>query len=148
MLHGLKYFIFINKQVPINFTLWCLRGRLQGMVFSCDCLAIMTLYIITDLINSWCESAPLINTELINCATYLGSAVQNGLNLCSLKMFDLSDTCLVYIEISLKIDAEEGATLPPGDWKLVPQVIFFPGSDTLADLTLVTVSLRLSVTSS
>lgn len=45
-------------------------------------------------------------------------------------MFDLSDTCLVYIEISLKIDAEEGATLPPGDWTLVLQVIFFHVSDT------------------
>lgn len=53
------------------------------MVFSCGCLAIMTLYIITDSINSWCERAPLINTELINCAAYLGSAVQNGLNLCT-----------------------------------------------------------------
>lgn len=30
-------------------------------------------------------------------------------------MFDLPDTCLIYIEISLKIDAEERATLPPGD---------------------------------
>lgn len=45
-------------------------------------------------------------------------------------MFDLSDTGLVYIEISLKVDAEEGATLPPGDWTLVPQVILFCVSDT------------------
>lgn len=30
-------------------------------------------------------------------------------------MFDLSDNCLVHTEISPKIDAEEGATLPPGD---------------------------------
>lgn len=83
MVHDLKYFILINKQVPINFTLWCLRSRLQGMVFSCGCLAIMTLYIITDSINSWCERALLINTELINCAACTRSAVQNCLNLCS-----------------------------------------------------------------
>lgn len=82
MVHDLKHFILINKQVPINFTLWCLRSRLQGMVFSCGCLAIMTLYIITDSINSWCERAPLINTELINCAAYTGSAAQNCLDLC------------------------------------------------------------------
>lgn len=53
------------------------------MVFSCGCLAIMTLYIITDSINSWCERAPLINTELINCAAYTGSVAQNCLELCS-----------------------------------------------------------------
>jgi len=83
MVHDTKYFILINKQVPINFTLWCLRTRLQGMVFSCGCLAIMTLYVITDWINSWCERAPLINTELINWAAYTGSAMQNCLGLCS-----------------------------------------------------------------
>lgn len=83
MVHDLKYFIFISKQVPINFALWCLRSRRQGMVFSCGCLAIMTLYIITDSINSWCESAPLINTELINCVAYTGSTAQSCLLLWS-----------------------------------------------------------------
>lgn len=83
MVNDLKYFMFISKQVPINFALWCLRSRRQGMVFSCGCLAIMTLYIITDSINSWCESAPLINTELINCVAYTGSTAQSCLLLWS-----------------------------------------------------------------
>lgn len=81
MVQDLKYFTFISKQVPINFTWWCLKSRLQGMVFSCGCLAITTLYIITGWINSWCESSPLINTELINCVARAGSAAQSCLAL-------------------------------------------------------------------
>lgn len=97
MVHGLKYFILINKQVPINCTLLWLKSRLQGMVFSCGCLAIMTLYIITDSINSCCERAPLISTELINCAAYRGSTstdLSGSLWCYGLEMFDLSDTWL------------------------------------------------------
>lgn len=37
-------------------------------------------------------------------------------------MFDLSDTCLVYIEISLQVDAEEGATLPSWSHRLFSSV--------------------------
>lgn len=60
-----------------------LKEQAQGMVFSCGCLAIMTLCIITDSMNSWSKRAPLINRELINCAAYTGSVMQNPLDLCS-----------------------------------------------------------------
>lgn len=119
MVHDLKYFILINKQVPINCTWWCLRNRWQGMVFSCGCLAIMTLYIITVSINSWCERAPLINTELINWAAYTGRTTQNCLDLCSPSGWKCSIyTCLVPTEFSLRTNAEEGAMFPLNEWSL------------------------------
>lgn len=151
MVHDLKYFILINKQVPINCTWCCLRSRWQRMVFSCGCLAVMILYITTISINSWCERAPLINTELINWAAYTGRTTQNCLDLCSSSGWK----CLIYMipalfpqsfPSELVLKREQCFLWMSGLCTPVPRVTSFRVSDSLADLSCVTVSLRLSAT--
>lgn len=114
------------------------------MVFSCGCLAIMTLYIITDSINSWCERAPLINTELISCAAYTGSSAQNCLELCSAAGWK----CLIHLIPGLfpqMLKREQHEC--PGEWALttgpIVHCLLWPWC--LGRLSCVTVSLGLPV---